>query len=212
MTSVVDEEDLLSRVKEVLAVSYEEAGRITTLTLRALAEALEEEDAREIIAELSGDLAQHFRIVERPQPIPLDRFYSQVAERLEMQKGRAIEAVQSVCAALAERLSPPLVQRLQRLPDYGALFVLRSIPEVPRQAEVIRAPHMPRNTLAEGRPGSVHPLSEARPEKAHSHSVALNPDPHGDTKLSGSRGLTQERLGETLASGRPGSKRPICDD
>jgi uncharacterized protein (DUF2267 family) len=204
-----ENENLLSRVKETLAVSYEEARRITAETLRALAEALEEEDAREIAGVLSGDLAQHFRIVERQRPMPLDRFYSQVAERLEMQKGRAIETAQSVCAALAERLSPPLVQRLQQLPDYGDLFVLRSFPEAPRQADVIRAPHAPRHTLAEGRPGSAHPLSEARPEKAHSHSVALNPDPHGDTKLSGSRGLTQERLGETLASGRPGSKRPI---
>jgi hypothetical protein len=66
-----------------------------------------------------------------------------------------------------------------------------------------------RRTLAEGRPGSPHPLSEARPERAHSHSVARTDNPHGDTKLSSASGLTQEREQETLAAGHPGPDRPL---
>ncbi len=68
-----------------------------------------------------------------------------------------------------------------------------------------------RGTLAEGRPGSAHPLSEARPERAQSQSVARADNPHGDTKLSSATGLTQEREGETLATGHLGSNRPLSE-
>jgi hypothetical protein len=68
-----------------------------------------------------------------------------------------------------------------------------------------------RGTLAEGRPGSHHPLSEARPERAHSHSVVRADNPHGDTKLSSAVGFTQEREQETLAAGHPGSDRPLSE-
>jgi hypothetical protein len=47
--------------------------------------------------------------------------------------------------------------------------------------------------------------------KPHSHSVAANDNPHGDTKLSSSRGTTQEREHETLAEGHPSSKRSISE-
>ncbi|HLM72216.1 MAG TPA: hypothetical protein VK459_05985 [Polyangiaceae bacterium] len=59
--------------------------------------------------------------------------------------------------------------------------------------------------------GSGHPLSEARFEPAHTHSVARSDNPHEDTKLSSSRGLTQERLEDTLAEGKPGSDKPISE-
>jgi hypothetical protein len=45
----------------------------------------------------------------------------------------------------------------------------------------------------------------------HSHSVAANDNPHGETKLSSSRGTTQEREHETLAEGHPGAKHPLSD-
>jgi len=44
---------------------------------------------------------------------------------------------------------------------------------------------------------------------AHRHSVARSDDPHADSKLSSARGLRQEREQRTLASGRPGSRRPL---
>lgn len=56
--------------------------------------------------------------------------------------------------------------------------------------------------LSEARPGSRHPVSEAAPKDAQQHSVAED-NPHGDTKLSSTDGLTQEREHETLAEGEP---------
>ena len=44
---------------------------------------------------------------------------------------------------------------------------------------------------------------------AHRDSVAANEDPHGDTKLSSTSGLTQERLHETLATAKPDTHRII---
>ncbi|HVK68207.1 MAG TPA: DUF2267 domain-containing protein, partial [Polyangium sp.] len=66
-------------------------------------------------------------------------------------------------------------------------------------------------TLATGRAGSQTPLSEARPERAHGESVVRAENPHGETKLSSSRGLTQEREQETLAEGEPGPLRPVSE-
>jgi hypothetical protein len=64
--------------------------------------------------------------------------------------------------------------------------------------------------LAEGRPGARNSLASGDPALlAHRHSVARSDDPHGDSKLSSARGLTQERDEDTLASGRPGSRRPL---
>lgn len=44
-----------------------------------------------------------------------------------------------------------------------------------------------------------------------SESVAKSENPHADTKLSSSHGLTQEREHDTLAEGRPGSKHPLSE-
>jgi hypothetical protein len=103
---------------------------------------------------------------------------------------------------VAEAISPATRHRLhEALPEpMGALFT----PHEPRE----RFEHVhldpSHHTLAEGRPGSRHPLSEARLERAHTHSVARADNPHEDTKLSSTTGLTQEREQETLATGHPG--------
>lgn len=44
-----------------------------------------------------------------------------------------------------------------------------------------------------------------------SQSVVKSDNPHGNTKLSSSRGSTQEREHETLAEGQPGSKHPLSE-
>jgi hypothetical protein len=50
-----------------------------------------------------------------------------------------------------------------------------------------------------------------KPIEPQSESVVKNDNPHGDTKLSSAHGTTQEREHETLAEGRPGSRRPISE-
>ena len=52
--------------------------------------------------------------------------------------------------------------------------------------------------ISEARPGATHPVSEASADRAHSDSIARNDDPHGDMKLSGAKGLSQEREHESL--------------
>jgi hypothetical protein len=94
----------------------------------------------------------------------------------------------------------------------AALGVLFALPE-PSPPAAHRPSSRPAGhprTVAEGHTGSNRPLSESAPERAHAHSVAKNPNPHADTKVSSSEGPTQEREDETLASGRP-ARRPLSE-
>jgi uncharacterized protein (DUF2267 family) len=135
----------------------------------------------------------------------LEDFYARVAAREGTQDGFAREHAQSVCRALAEHLDEDARRRLAaRLPD--AVATLLALPEPPSgAAPTVHNPEVPRHaqTLAEGKPGSRHPLSEAAPQRAQEGSVVRSNNPHGDTKLSSSSGTTQERLAETLARARP---------
>jgi hypothetical protein len=111
-------------------------------------------------------------------------------------------------------LPSEVVMLLQRhLPQLAFLFELRETTPEPESPDQVRPSERPDNrwdnTLASGRPGSRHPISDARPNRAHAHSVARSDNPHGDTKLSSSHGFTQERENETLADGRPGPKRTL---
>lgn len=63
-----------------------------------------------------------------------------------------------------------------------------------------------KNTLASGKPGSKHPLSGAKPDRAQSNSVARSRNPHEETKLSSTKGTTQEREKEDLAEGKDPSE------
>lgn len=63
-------------------------------------------------------------------------------------------------------------------------------------------------TLADGRPGHRHPISEADARRPQAGSVA-DQTAHADSKLSSSRGISTERHGESLADGHPGSDNPI---
>ena len=101
----------------------------------------------------------------------------------------------------------------------GRALLARALPELARvlertelEAGAGRAefPRHAPDDLAEGHPGSDQPLCAGNPAAlAHRHSVARSSDPHADTKLSSTRGLTQERDEDTLADGKPGSRRPL---
>jgi hypothetical protein len=113
-----------------------------------------------------------------------------------------------VCRALGEVLSPTAHARLHHaVPEIAALFEVGSEPGVSPHAPLLgEAP----NDLAEGRPGGSRPLATANPaDLAHRHSIARSDDPHAETKLSSACGLTQEREERSLATGRPGSRRPL---
>jgi hypothetical protein len=112
--------------------------------------------------------------------------------------GQAVERIQVVCSALAKRLPAELVVDLMReLPaPLASAFAGGAAHWVPQAERVTRregARHVSEATL-----GSAQSLAGGRPRGPQQDSVAAA-NPHGDTKLSSARGLTQEREGETLA-------------
>jgi hypothetical protein len=132
-----------------------------------------------------------------------------VTHETSLPRGKALELSQMTCRFLAEELDEAALAHVQNwLPgDVLALFDRTApLPDLPP-----RRHHPPRRdqTLASGRSGSRHPVSEAVP--GHRESVAASPEPHADTKLSSSRGTSTERGGDTLATGRSGSRRPLSE-
>lgn len=124
-----------------------------------------------------------------------------------MHAGQARELVASVCRVLAEELSTDAIERVvEAVPaDVGALFASSS--------PATHVAHEPRRhpTLADGAPGSEHPVSEGHTRAAQTASVA-EADPHADTKLASARGTTQERQHETLAENTEGADRTLAGD
>lgn len=189
--SGLDEREAAAMVASVLAALRADLGRVEA---EALADALP--------ASLAAPLRQG-RSPGGPSVA------ARVAAAGHIAPGRAVEHVACVLGALAARLPATTLERLRAaLPARTAALLVTA---TAREPELEPKPHAARSTLAEGRPGSRHPLSEARPRGAQADSVVASDNPHGDTKLSSSRGLTQERERESLAVGRPGPRRPIAE-
>ncbi len=180
----------------------DQARRAATAVLWTFGAALSPPARDRVADELSGALAIALRAGRDREPNR--SIQDRVASMLGRSHVQATEIIAAVCHVLAEELSEDAVGELRRwLPRDIAAF-LASSEEVPA-----RRPAGGR-TLAEGRPGSRHPLSDARPPpRIQSGSVAASPDPHVDTRLSTSPGTTQEREHETLAEGHPGPERPL---
>ncbi|MBK9265914.1 MAG: DUF2267 domain-containing protein [Polyangiaceae bacterium] len=144
-----------------------------------------------------------------------DAMFQRVAALEIVPLALATEHTVIVLQVLSDLLPEETRIRLARHlgPELGELLSPMPAPDEP-PAHIHRPPTVAPgggHTLATGRPGSRHPLSEATPERAHTHSVVRSDNPHGDTKLSSTEGLTQEREHETLAEGRPGPARPIAE-
>lgn len=203
-------EELLSHVVEHAGLPGRQEGeRTVRAVLGVLGERLSWPVLQALAEDLPAPLAASLRGVVPHQDFNLAELHARVAGRTEVPLGLAVEHTGVVCQFLTQALTPGTLHRLREaLPEpMSALFMPRE------PVEGFEYVHLEpgRRTLAEGRPGSEHPLSEARPERAHSHSVARADNPHGDTKLSSATGLTQEREQETLAAGHPGSARPLSE-
>ncbi|WP_257453772.1 DUF2267 domain-containing protein [Archangium lipolyticum] len=198
-------DELLSHVSAHAGLPGPEAAeRTVRAVLEVIGERLAWPVVQSLAEDLPGPLAAGLRGVTPHQVFNLAELHARVASRLEVRLGLAVEYTGVVCQFLAESLSPGTLHRLREaLPEQmSALFAPRE-PGEPFEHVHVEPGH---RTLAEGRPGSRHPLSESRAERAHSHSVAREDNPHGDTKLSSAIGLTQEREQETLAAAHPGSE------
>lgn len=190
--------------------------RAIQVTLGALRQRLVDDEAAALARELPEPFAQLMRGGAYDADFTVDDLYYRVREREGVPLGFAAEHAQAVCQVLAEEIDGETLARLRKhlSADYAALLEPRPVERAPLEPERHLHDDNPPGdgpSLADGRLGSRRPLSEARPDdaRAHQHSVARSDDPHGDTRMSSSHGLTQERNDDTLASGKPGSSRPI---
>jgi uncharacterized protein (DUF2267 family) len=198
--------------------SVAEAHHTLVAVLEAMGEILTQDEAESIARELPAELSEVVRRGASRASVPaagaaLDAFVHGVEWRENIPATFAFEHASAVCGLLSERL--PADTRKHLMADLP-LAVARLLAPTLRPVRPERPPRpapgeTQRNTLAAGRAGSTHPVSESRPETAHSQSVARSDDPHAGSKLSSSAGLTQERLGDSLASGRPGPTRKVSE-
>jgi uncharacterized protein (DUF2267 family) len=178
------------------------ARKAACATLAVLGSRLTDDEAGKLASRLSPELARIVEEEDYDSDFDAAELYERVRRRTGQPPGLAREQTDVVLRALGEVLDEPELARLARVLPEPIVRGLRG----PAQVEVPPygvPPPPPRSSLAEGRPGSTHPIAEAAPPSGHSHSVAVNEDPHVETKLSSSHGLTQERLVETLATGTP---------
>jgi uncharacterized protein (DUF2267 family) len=135
-----------------------------------------------------------------------DLVYERVQAITSVPLGRAREHAQIVMRALGEFLSDDVrIRVMDDLPASVSDLFRHQTVEQPPPHEVSGEGH----TLATGKAGSRHPISEANADTTQTHSVAREKNPHGDTKLSSAHGLTQEDAGESLATSRPDERRKI---
>jgi uncharacterized protein (DUF2267 family) len=205
---VVVDRIIEDRLEQSMGLDRESAAHAARVVLSVLSEQLPPAERAELLRVRPPPLAEALPREAPVQHDGLEQFYERVARRMPTELGRAVELAQVACAALAERLDGDSLQRLRsRLP--GGLAALLAASRGAPRAPVAAHGERRYPTLADGRPGSHHPLSEAQADRAQQDSVARSDEPHADAKLSSSAGATQEREGETLASGKPGSSRPI---
>jgi uncharacterized protein (DUF2267 family) len=192
--------ELMGRVMAHTGADEKEAHAAITAVLAALAQELGRLEADALADALPRTLSS---ALHAQRNVAGDSLPERVAFIERVSSGRAREHVGAVCTVLAELLPESLLSRLAHALAPGSAAWLA--PPSPEADEPHLRPR--RHTLAEGRPGSDRPLSESRPPAAQSDSVVIADNPHGDTKLSSSRGLTQEREHETLATTRRGGPR-----
>lgn len=215
----IETSKLIERLQSLAPFEDESLARhAVDATLKSLRRGLVDDEADWLSLDLGPELAAPLVREIYAGGLSLDEFYRWVGRFSGLRRSVAKEQAQVVCRALTECLSPAAVARLRRsLPELASLF---TIPEPERPAS---GPHLlrdepgPDHTLAGGRSGGDRPLYDARPasnieeagarsSRSHSHSIAASDDPHADTKLSSSHGLTQERDHRSLSTARPPGK------
>jgi uncharacterized protein (DUF2267 family) len=204
---------LVERVMGAGIPDRRRAEKALRATLAVMGERMTRDEADALGRVLSPELQTIVHESEYDSDFDAAEFYERIRRRLQsFQPGTAHEDADVVLRSIGDFLDDELRGRLRRaLPEAVAARMTReSFGPPPPHPDARHAP--PLTTLSAGHPGSRHPLSEAAPPVGHTHSVARSDDPHGETKLSSSRGSTQERLGDSLARGRPPApERPVAE-
>jgi uncharacterized protein (DUF2267 family) len=193
----------------------DDAERTIAVTARVLGERLLPEEAAAVAGALPEPVAGRLRGAAYQRDFDAGELYDRVARGEGVKSAFGMEHAQVACQVFGEALPEAVRLRLQKHLGEGLAWLFEPRAGGPPPPRPVHAspPVEPGqgSTLASGRPGSRHPLSEGHADRAQAGSVARSADPHGDTKLSSSRGLTQERLDESLAMGRPGPEHPVSD-
>lgn len=206
---------VIDRLQSLAPFADEDAARRAwRATLHALRGGLTEDEADWLAIDLGPELAAPLVGAVQPVELTPEVLYRAVARLAGQRQSVAREQAQVVCRAMAELLSSSTIGRLRRsVPRLAALFTVPEAPATPSGPHPLRIEPGADHTLAGGRPGGDHPLYDARrtPDaetrgasafRGHAHSVAVSDDPHGDSKLSSSHGLSQERQKTSLANAR----------
>lgn len=204
--------DIIDEVKTATGIQARAHARAALDTVLDALGAMVSHPRRETIASaLPPAAAEPLRRRDYDQAASLDWLVATVAGLEHVRDGSAIEHVEAVFSVLRSRLDPDLWRvLLSELPDEVAALDPPRYGSTPPPRRSSHPPGKP-HRLSDARPGSEHPVAESAAHREHSHSVAATDDPHGDTKLSEARGMTQQREHESLAEGEPGFERTIAE-
>lgn len=156
-------EYMLERVEDRTGLrSSEEAGRAMDATLFVLGSHLSASERAWLAERLPAPLSTALLDASYQGPVELDIFYREVAERDGVPVPFAAEHAQVVCQVIGETLTPDARRHLElQFPEQMRwMFERRARHEAPSPPHHDVAPGSGR-TLATGRPGSEHPISEA---------------------------------------------------
>lgn len=211
MASTLSSEALVERIMGAGIPDRTSAERALRAVLATLGERLTEDEAHVLAGRLPEELARVLDDSAYDADFDAAEFYERARRREKTSPGVAREHADVILRAVGETLGADSPRIVRALPEpIGRQLVPPELGAPEPHVAARRAAHL--TTLAHGRPGSQHPLSESAPAAGHRGSVAVSDEPHAETKLSSGRGLTQERLDETLATGRPPRpEHPLAD-
>jgi uncharacterized protein (DUF2267 family) len=161
--------NLISEVQRRAGLaSADEAERALDVTACALGERLLAEEADAVADALPEPAAGHVRGARYERDFDVDELYDRVARREGVPHAFGMEHAQAACQVIGETLPEATRLRLQKHlgPAFAPLFEPRVF-ELPPARPVHGAPASEPGeggTLASGRLGSRHPLSEAHPD------------------------------------------------
>lgn len=157
-------EEFVARVQELAGFTNgDEADRAIRATLATLAERLVDTEMHALAIELPPPLAEALSRGVYGGDFDLSELYDRVSRREGVALPFGVEHAQVVCRVLAEALSHDALTRLHKelSPPLAELFCVPPRPPLPEPVLHL-PPSEPGHTLADGRPGSRHPLSESR--------------------------------------------------
>jgi len=172
--------------------------RAVDVVLQVIGQRLSRLEATALSDALPAELKLLLEAGPHGEELTPDEVIDQVAQRAALRPAIAQEITFVTLQQVGELAGEDAFVRIRRElpPEFDRLF---SLPPQPEPLERVHL-HPEHHTLAEGHGGGDRPLYAAAPDTAQSESVAHADNPHEETKLSSSRGLTQEREGRTLST------------